>query len=94
MSCCPNLRIFADALKLRCWPWWPGNSRKSPAGCRGMCMGRDKWLGGELGEDGNVYGIPGSASRVLKIVPSTDQVELTGPEMLGLMGWPWGFCGD
>ena len=25
----------------------------------------------------------GSASRVLKIVPSTDQVELTGPEMLG-----------
>ena len=23
-------------------------------------MGRDKWLGGELGSDGNVYGIPGA----------------------------------
>jgi hypothetical protein len=29
-------------------------------GAKGMCMGRDKWLGGELGEDGNVYGIPGA----------------------------------
>eukprot|EP00913_Durusdinium_trenchii_P001964 g1817.t1 len=24
-----------------------------------VCMGRDKWLGGELGQDGCVYGIPG-----------------------------------
>ena len=59
------------------------NTNLGTAGTKGMCMGRDKWLGGELGEDGNVYGIPGSASRVLKIVPSTDQVEFTGPEMLG-----------
>jgi len=32
----------------------------TPVGAKGMCMGRDKWLGGELGEDGNVYGIPGA----------------------------------
>ncbi|CAL1127965.1 unnamed protein product [Cladocopium goreaui] len=60
----------------------------------GVCMGRDKWLGGELGEDGNVYGIPGSASRVLKIVPSTDEVELTGPEMLGKFKWLRGIVVD
>ena len=27
-------------------------------------MGRDKWLGGELGSDGNVYGIPGARWRL------------------------------
>eukprot|EP00434_Breviolum_minutum_P024645 symbB.v1.2.021765.t1/scaffold1821.1/size219240/4 len=48
----------------------------------GLCMGRDKWLGGELGSDGNVYGIPGSASRVLKISVAENRVELYGPEWL------------
>lgn len=30
-------------------------------------MGRDKWLGGELGEDGNVYGIPGGVDGMSRL---------------------------
>ncbi|CAK9117288.1 unnamed protein product, partial [Durusdinium trenchii] len=59
-----------------------------------VCMGRDKWLGGELGQDGCVYGIPGSASRVLKITPSTREVELCGPEMTGKFKWLRGISLD
>uniref|UniRef100_A0A7S4Q9U4 DUF6923 domain-containing protein n=1 Tax=Alexandrium monilatum TaxID=311494 RepID=A0A7S4Q9U4_9DINO len=48
-------------------------------------VGQDKWLGGELGDDGAIYGIPGSAKTVLKIVPETGQVttigDLRGPHV-------------
>ncbi|CAJ1373457.1 unnamed protein product [Effrenium voratum] len=50
-----------------------------------VVLGRDKWLGGELGCDGCVYGIPGSASRVLKVDGS--RVELIGPELAGKFKW-------
>ena len=33
-------------------------------------LGRDKWLGGALGADGNVYGVPGHAPQVLRIEPN------------------------
>ena len=29
----------------------------------GVIMGRDKWLGGELGDDGCIYGVPGSCGQ-------------------------------
>eukprot|EP00747_Dinoflagellata_sp_TGD_P033137 gnl/TRDRNA2_/TRDRNA2_136413_c0_seq1.p1 gnl/TRDRNA2_/TRDRNA2_136413_c0~~gnl/TRDRNA2_/TRDRNA2_136413_c0_seq1.p1 ORF type:complete len:535 (+),score=71.31 gnl/TRDRNA2_/TRDRNA2_136413_c0_seq1:69-1673(+) len=35
----------------------------------GPFKGVDKWLGGELAADGNIYGVPGSAKAVLKIDP-------------------------
>jgi len=44
----------------------------------GPLIGQDKWLGGALSQDGTVYGIPGSASNVLKIVPNTGEVSLLG----------------
>ncbi|CAE7254402.1 unnamed protein product [Symbiodinium natans] len=50
-------------------------------------MGRDKWLGGELGDDGCVYGVPGSALRVLKVSPSDGVVETIGPELPGKFKW-------
>ena len=33
----------------------------------GCYKGEDKWLGLELGGDGYIYGVPGSARQVLKI---------------------------
>ena len=38
--------------------------------------GQDKWLGGTLGADGNVYGVPGHAKHVLKLEPATGRVSL------------------
>jgi hypothetical protein len=40
--------------------------------------GGDKWLGGELGADGIIYGVAGSAKTILKIDPATDTVSLVG----------------
>lgn len=37
-----------------------------------------KWVGGILGEDGCIYGIPNGASKVLKIDPNTEQIEFFG----------------
>ncbi|EOD04554.1 hypothetical protein EMIHUDRAFT_221054 [Emiliania huxleyi CCMP1516] len=37
--------------------------------------GADKWLGGVLGSDGCVYGVPGHARSVLRIDPTTDTVQ-------------------
>lgn len=45
--------------------------------------GQDKYLGGALGPDGVVYGVPGSARRVLKVVPATGEVSFIGPDMPG-----------
>jgi len=36
--------------------------------------GRDRFLGGELGADGCIYGIPGSAGYVVKVDPATGSV--------------------
>jgi len=39
---------------------------------------RYKWLGGSIGEDGNIYGMPSDASSILKINTSNDQVSTFG----------------
>jgi len=38
--------------------------------------GEDKFLGGELAADGNIYGVPGSAKYVLKVDPQTHHYPL------------------
>ena len=45
--------------------------------------GHDKWLGGELGLDGNIYGVPGSAKSVVKVNVSTQEVSEIGHNMKG-----------
>jgi hypothetical protein len=30
----------------------------------GPLKGYDKWLGGELGDDGNIYGVPGTGASL------------------------------
>jgi hypothetical protein len=49
--------------------------------------GRDKWLGGVLGSDGCVYGVPGHAKTVLQIDPQTDAVRTLGAPMDGKYKW-------
>ena len=49
--------------------------------------GRDKWLGGVLGADGCVYGVPGHAKTVLQIDPQTDAVRTLGTPMDGKYKW-------
>ena len=34
-------------------------------------------MGGVLGEDGNIYGVPCNAERVLRINPKTQEVDMT-----------------
>eukprot|EP00820_Chromera_velia_P020875 Cvel_29471.t1-p1 / transcript=Cvel_29471.t1 / gene=Cvel_29471 / organism=Chromera_velia_CCMP2878 / gene_product=hypothetical protein / transcript_product=hypothetical protein / location=Cvel_scaffold4039:8758-10065(+) / protein_length=436 / sequence_SO=supercontig / SO=protein_coding / is_pseudo=false len=50
-------------------------------------MGQDKWLGGTLGADGNIYGIPGSAEFVLKIDTSSGCATTIGPRLRGKLKW-------
>ena len=50
-------------------------------------MGQEKYLGGVLGSDGKVYGIPGNAKRVLKIDPDTSEVSYDGPSFGGKYKW-------
>ena len=50
-------------------------------------MGQEKYLGGVLGSDGMVYGIPGHAKRVLKINPGTSEVSFIGPSFDGKYKW-------
>ena len=50
-------------------------------------LGQEKWLGGALGADGNVYGVPGHAWRVLMIEPKSGRVSKIGPEFKGKYKW-------
>ncbi|CAJ1342089.1 unnamed protein product, partial [Effrenium voratum] len=77
--CCLRLRDLLSALRLLL------KRRCQVELLDAVVLGRDKWLGGELGCDGCVYGIPGSASRVLKVDGS--RVELIGPELAGKFKW-------
>merc|ERR1719491_2302454 len=52
-----------------------------------LLPGQDKWLGGALGSDGNIYGIPGSSKVVLKIVPRTGEVTTFGGPFEGKFKW-------
>ena len=49
--------------------------------------GQDKWLGGVLGADGCVYGVPGHAKQVLKLDPVTAKVSLVGGPYKGKYKW-------
>lgn len=44
----------------------------------GPFFGEDMWLGGELGSDGNIYGVPGTAKTVVKVDPQTNEVSEVG----------------
>jgi hypothetical protein len=44
--------------------------------------GNDKYLGLEVGSDGCIYGIPGSARYVLKITPETGEIKTIGPKLM------------
>lgn len=54
-------------------------------------MGRQKWYGGIIGSDGNIYGIPHNATTVLVIDPSSDTVStLSGTDgPLPEGSWKW-----
>ena len=45
--------------------------------------GGDKWLGGELGTDGRIYGVPGSAKSVLVVSVDTHDVCEIGHHLKG-----------
>ena len=49
--------------------------------------GQDKFLGGVMGGNGMIYGVPGHAKRVLKIDPATQEVSLVGPVLPGKYKW-------
>jgi hypothetical protein len=56
--------------------------------------GSEKYLGGVLGEDGNVYAVPGKAERILKIVTATGETTMIGPVFKGHFKWLRGVqCG-
>ena len=40
-----------------------------------------KWSGGVLGHDGNIYGIPATASQILKFDPTTEKTSLIGKDL-------------
>ena len=50
-------------------------------------VGQSLYLGGENGPDGLIYCIPGHATRVLQINPSTDECVQIGPEFVGKFKW-------
>ena len=52
-----------------------------------LLAGKDKWLGGVLGADGCIYGIPQCAVSVIKIDPKKQQVSTIGTLPGG--GWKW-----
>jgi len=43
--------------------------------------GQSLYLGGEVGSDGNIYCIPGHATRVLQINTTTNRIQPIGPEL-------------
>ena len=50
--------------------------------------GRDKWLGGVLGADGNIYGVPGHSKHILQIEPEKeDKVSVIGGPFEGKYKW-------
>lgn len=57
--------------------------------CNPPLRGAEKYLGGELGQNGKIYAIPGHATRVLCIDPTEEPPILTliGPEFHGKYKW-------
>lgn len=52
-----------------------------------LLSGQDKWLGGALGADGVVYGVPGTARTVLRVDPRTSEVSTFGGPFDGKFKW-------
>jgi hypothetical protein len=52
-----------------------------------LAKGQNKWYGGIKGLDGCIYGMPYTATGVLRIDPSNDHVEVLGDYPEG--GWKW-----
>jgi hypothetical protein len=58
-----------------------------------LLMGQAKWLGGVNSPDGQyIYGVPGHATRVLRVTVATGEVDLIGPEYVGHHKWLRGVC--
>ena len=55
-----------------------------------LLPGGDKWSGGVLAADGNIYGIPYDATQVLRFDPRTQQATHVGDQ---LPGDPSKWCG-
>lgn len=55
-----------------------GISPDAPAVVRDSMQGRYKWLGGCVGADGAVYGVPSDSSCILRVDPATDAVTTFG----------------
>lgn len=72
---------------------WPTtNEDQEPSN---SLSGQTLYLGMEVGCDGKLYGIPGHASRVLQLDPTTDRLQLIGPSFPGKFKWLRGVrCGD
>ena len=52
--------------------------------------GDNKWDGGVLAADGNIYGIPYNATQVLRFDPRTQQATLVGDQLPGERKWSGG----
>ena len=51
-------------------------------------LGQDKWLGGMSSPDGNyVYGVPGTAEKVLRITVANGSIDFIGPSFKGKFKW-------
>lgn len=50
-------------------------------------LGQSKWLGGALGPDNLVYGVPGDAEGVLRVDPKTLEVDVIGGPFPGKNKW-------
>jgi hypothetical protein len=50
----------------------------APAAVAASMKGRYKWLGGCLGADGAVYGVPSDSACILRVDPATDAVTTFG----------------
>ena len=80
-----RLRHWLPALTML-----PGRGRKLSATATVLgegLMGQDKWLGGELGTDGCIYSVPGSAKQVLKVDVATQEVSTFGGPFPGKFKW-------
>jgi hypothetical protein len=52
--------------------------------------GDDKWSGGVLAADGNIYGMPFNATQVLRFDPRSQQATRVGDELPGGSKWSGG----
>jgi isopenicillin N synthase-like dioxygenase len=69
-------------------PWSSGDD---------LLLGDNRYLGGVMGNDGNIYLIPSNADYVLQVNPKTDIVRQIGPNLKSLEHvhgnkWQNGFC--